>query len=125
MQKENIAVKSIKFVFKETLLDVLHFPIWWYSLGLKKAFYQMTNTITQGNESLGVTIWLKNIFKPMFGQYDWQGRIISFLMRVFQIIFRFILLLFWIIFSVVIFLFWIGLPLFIMFQVLFNFGIFT
>lgn len=33
-------------------------------------------------------VWIKNLFVPMYGQYDWTGRIISFFMRVFVMIGR-------------------------------------
>jgi hypothetical protein len=59
----------------------------------------------------------------MFGQYDWQGRIISFFMRVVQIIARSILLCFWIVFSAAVFIVWIIVPLFIFAQILLNTGI--
>lgn len=39
-------------------------------------------------KSMAVGVWVKNIFVPMFGQRDWQSRIISFVMRVVNIIGR-------------------------------------
>jgi len=84
----------------------------------------MLGTISQGNRELGLTIWIKNIFRPMFGQYDWQGRIISFFVRVFQIIVRFVIFLFWILFSIIIFFLWILIPVFVISMVLFNTGMF-
>ena len=125
MVKENIALKSVKFVLHEILIDIVYWPIWWYTKGAQSAFKKMFNTILQGNEELGLTLWVKNIFRPMFGQYDWQGRLISFFMRLFQIIIRFIILCFWIIFSVIIFFIWMILPLFIVSQILLNLGLFT
>ncbi len=122
MYRENIALKSGKFIFTETIIDVGLFPIWWYTAGVKKAFFRMINTVAQGNQELGLSVWLKNIFKPMYGQYDWQGRLISFIMRFAQVFFRSIILLFWIIFSLVIFLFWLLLPIFIVFQIVLNLG---
>ena len=70
MVKENILLKSFKFIVKDIVLDFLYWPIWWYSAGLIKAFKRMTGFISQGNSELGVTLWLKNIFVPMFGQHD-------------------------------------------------------
>ena len=125
MVKENIALKSVKFVFHEILIDIVYWPIWWYTKGAQKAFKRMLQTIVQGNQELGVTVWVKNLFKPMFGQYDWQGRLISFFMRLIQIIIRFIILLFWIIFSVIVFFIWLILPLFIVAQILLNLGLFS
>jgi hypothetical protein len=46
----------------------------------------------------------------MFGQYDWQGRIISLFMRLFQIIIRSAALLIWLAVCGAIFLLWLALP---------------
>lgn len=35
-----------------------------------------------------IEVWIKNIFVPMFGQRDWQSRLISVCMRLVQIIGR-------------------------------------
>ncbi|MFH0779765.1 MAG: hypothetical protein V1928_02795 [Parcubacteria group bacterium] len=120
MYRENIALKSVKFVLKETVADIVRFPVWWYAAGTKKAFKKMVGSIASGDRTLGLSIWVKNIFTPMFGQYDWQGRIISFFMRLFQIIVRMVLWLLWIIFSAVLFLFWLILPVLIILEILFN-----
>ncbi|MFA5133946.1 MAG: hypothetical protein WC459_04055 [Patescibacteria group bacterium] len=78
----------LKLILIDTVLDVLYFPVWWYSKGmvfsLKWAFREIADT----QNFLGVHIWIKNIFTPMYGQYDIPGRIISFFMRFFQIILR-------------------------------------
>ncbi len=124
MVKENIAVKSFKFVLKDIVLDILYWPVWWYTAGTVKMFKKMLMFIDQGNSELGVTIWVKNIFVPMFGQYDWQSRIISFFVRLFNVIFRAIVLLFWVIIGLIIFLFWVLLPIFLVIMLLLNLGIF-
>ena len=124
MIKENIAQKSFKFLFKEIIFDVFYWPIWWYTGGVKKAWMRFGDSIVNGNRNLGLSVWIKNIFKPMFGQYDWQGRLISFFVRLAQIIVRSIGLVFWIIFSLIIFFVWLILPLFLILQFLFNLGIF-
>ena len=124
MVKENILLKSFKFIVKDIVLDFLYWPIWWYSAGLIKAFKRMTGFISQGNSELGVTLWLKNIFVPMFGQHEWQSRIISFFMRLFNIIFRTFALIFWLIFSLIIFIFWLVLPIFLVIMILYNLNVF-
>lgn len=125
MLRENLSSRLVKFVFSELIADILYWPIWWYSTGLKSAFARMKATIHQGNEELSLSIWLKNVFKPMFGQYDWQGRIISFFMRLAQIIFRLIVFCFWIIFSFIVFLFWLVLPLILLSQIFLNLGFYS
>lgn len=124
MVKENLALKSFKFIARDVVGDIFYWPIWWYTRGLKQAGLRMMSSVDHGNEVLGLSLWAKNLLRPMFGQYDWQGRLISFFVRLFQIIFRAIALLFWMIISMIVFLLWIIIPIFIIFQLLFNSGIF-
>lgn len=46
--------------------------------------------------AIGVRIWVKNLFVPMYGQYNWQGRIISFVFRVVLSLVRIVWLLVWV-----------------------------
>lgn len=98
-------------IFFEAIFDVLYFPVWWYTGGAKHALIWCYGALMSGNASLAPGLWLKNIFVPMFGQYDIQGRIISFFMRLFQVIGRGIALIFWLAVCVVLFAAWLVLPL--------------
>ena len=118
--KDNIATSSLKFVLVDLIGDILYWPLWWYSKGLVKSAHFFINEIRNWEELLGVKIWLKNIFTPMYGQYDWEGRIISFFIRIFQIIFRTILLLMWTIFMLILFLAWIIGPIYVFYQFIDN-----
>ncbi len=124
MIKENLATKSIKFIARDIIFDILAWPIWWYTVGAVKALKRMGNVIAQGNDELALSVWVKNIFTPMFGQYDWQGRIISFFMRLFQIIFRSIVFVLWILVAFIGFVVWLVLPVILIYQILFNLGLF-
>ena len=93
------------------LLDILYFPFWWYTIGAKHALLWCFGLLKFGNENLAPGVWLKNIFTPMYGQYDIQGRIISFLMRLAQIIGRLTALLVWLFFCLALFLIWMIIPL--------------
>jgi len=110
----------IQRLLLEALLDIFYFPIWWYSGGLKTAGGWCWDLLKSGNEGLAPSLWLENIFVPMYGQYDWQGRIISFLMRLVQVIARTIALFFWAIICLALFLIWLALPVVVIFG-LFNF----
>ncbi|MEK7625283.1 MAG: hypothetical protein AAB467_02955 [Patescibacteria group bacterium] len=101
-----------KIVF-EAIIDVVYFPLWWYSFGLFKSAKWCLALFLEGNARLAPGIWLVNIFVPMYGQYDWQGRIVSFFMRLVQIIFRGVALLAWSLVCVALFIIWLGLPLLI------------
>lgn len=97
----------------EALLDILYFPIWWYTGGVWHALLFCANLLKEGNRNFAPGLWLRNIFVPMFGQYDWQGRIISFFMRLAQIIARSVALLVWMLVCWVLFLIWLALPVMI------------
>ncbi len=92
---------------------ILYFPLWWYSVG----FYRFAKRVflfwKEQAYGLAVLIWIKNIFVPMYGQGDFVGRLISFGVRLVQIIARSIILLLWLILCVVLILFWVILPLLI------------
>jgi len=77
-----------KLILIDTILDLLYFPVWWYSGGLVLAFKWVFRGILDMQSFLGIDIWVRNLFTPMYGQVDIQGKIVSFFMRIFQIIFR-------------------------------------
>ena len=94
----------------EALLDIFYFPVWWFSVGIKRATMWCFDILKSGNDWLAPGLWIANIFVPMYGQYDWQGRIVSFFMRLVQIIFRLFGLSLWLIFCLVLFITWIMWP---------------
>lgn len=117
---QNIAFRTIRYVLIDLIGDILYWPVWWYSKGLLKAGLFCLREIKNQEERLGLTIWMKNIFTPMFGQYDIEGRIISFFMRLIQIIARSIFLAVWAAFMLILFTIWIILPLIAGYQLFIN-----
>jgi hypothetical protein len=111
-------------LFRDVLLDIfreiLYFPVWWYSIGLGKVFWAVIQSIKSMEMRLGLKIWIVNIFKPMFGQRDIPGKIISFFMRIFQIIIRGIILIIWCILMLSLIIIWIGLPFVIILGIIIN-----
>jgi hypothetical protein len=95
----------------EALLDVFYFPIWWYTGGVWRALQFCFDMLKEGNDNFAPGLWLHNIFVPMYGQHDWQGRIISFFMRLAQVFARTVALFIWFIVCVIFFLIWLALPL--------------
>ncbi|MFH1291879.1 MAG: hypothetical protein ABIH87_01645 [bacterium] len=95
----------------EAIADLLYFPIWWYGHGSVHAGQWCLGLFMDGNASLAPGLWLKNIFVPMFGQWDWRGRIISFFIRLINIIIRSIMLAVWLVFCMAILTAWLVIPL--------------
>ncbi len=95
----------------ESIIDIFYFPLWWYSKGILYALRQCFGLLKSGNENLAPGLWLANLFVPMYGQFDFQGRVISFLVRLVQIIVRIFGLFLWLIFCSILFLIWLALPI--------------
>ena len=79
-------VSFIKFIITDPILEILYFPFWWYTKGLKNAAFSLRDNVYKLARSLALRLLLANMFKPMFGQYSFCGRIISFFMRVLQLV---------------------------------------
>jgi hypothetical protein len=111
-------------LFKDVFLDlgkeILYFPLWWYSVGLAKTADFCLKSIKSMEMRLGLKIWIKNIFKPMFGQYDIPGKLISFFMRIFQIIVRGLILILWSVLMLTFTCVWICLPIVIILGIIMN-----
>ncbi len=113
----NIIFSTIKYVFKDILLDILRFPIWWYTAGVKRAWKFFIRQSKVGLQAVALKIWFKNLFRPMFGDYSRSGRLISFFVRLVEIFFRTIVFLIWIIVSFILFILWLALPPFVIFMI--------
>ena len=120
MVTKSITMKAVRFILKDVLFDIIYWPFWWYSGGFLRAAKNFRNTIMQGNDELALTIWLKNLFVPMFGDYSWQGRIISFFMRLVQLIARSIFFILWCLVAFMGVILWLVVPFIIIYEVLFN-----
>ncbi|HTW96662.1 MAG TPA: hypothetical protein VMD74_03355 [Candidatus Methylomirabilis sp.] len=100
--------------------DIIFFPFWWYSIGLFRLIIWLKNFIIDREKSLAFLVWLKNLFVPMYGLRDWQGRIISFFVRLVQIIIRGIIIIFWIIVALIIFWLWIIFPVLVIYEIFYQ-----
>ena len=99
------------------ILDVILFPIWWYTEGLRRVSLGLWNNLQDTNLTLSPGLWLKNIFKPMYGQTDFQGRLMSFFMRTVNFIGRSIALVLWFTILMFVLVFWLIIPVFVMFMI--------
>ncbi|HZJ41638.1 MAG TPA: hypothetical protein VFD51_01320 [Patescibacteria group bacterium] len=123
MLKHNFFTYSSQIILK-TIIEILYFPIWWYSLGLIETINKGWRFWLERERSLGFRIWVKNIFVPMYGQNDWAGRLISFFIRLVQIVFRALILLFWLAIYIAIILIWLSFPILLFIALSFQLGSF-
>jgi hypothetical protein len=121
---DNLFFSSLKFVFKDLIWDIIYFPIWWYSLGLKKVVLFCFKEIVETSHRLAIGILFSHLLKPMYGQYDLAGRIISFVFRILQFLWHLLFVFIWIILIFAVLIFWIALPIITVWQIflIFNYG---
>ncbi len=110
MKSIKIANSSLALI-SGIIFSILYFPLWWYGVGFFCFAKRIFLFWKEQALSLAVLVWIKNIFTPMYGQYDFVGRLISFGVRLVQIIIRTIILLFWFLICLVIILLWLAFPL--------------
>jgi len=103
----------LKDLFLDTIGEVLYFPVWWYSRGLKKTAFFCWHKINRGWHILAISIFIKNFFKPMYGQKGWEVYILSTATHFFQLLYRFFLIFLWALFWVFVLLVWILLPVYL------------
>jgi len=101
---------TLKLVVLGTVADFFYTPIWWYTRGLWKQLRGVVGGLQSRQDALAIDVWLKNLFVPMYGQYDLTGRIVSFFMRLVQIIGRGIALVVWSVLLVLWLLVWLVIP---------------
>ena len=85
---QNAGVLAIKYFFADLLGGVIAFPIWWYTFGLKIMLQWLGRSIKLVNQYTAVSVWIKNLFVPMYGETGFAGRVISFFIRLFMILAR-------------------------------------
>lgn len=122
MEIKNPVLYLINILVLE-LKDILVFPLWWYSRGFWNLLLGLKDFLSNAQKSLGLFVWIKNIFVPMYGQGDFSGKIISFFVRLFQIFFRGVFLVIILCFACALVILWLALPAFIIWQIFFQFNL--
>ncbi|MDD2731379.1 MAG: hypothetical protein PHW33_04640 [Candidatus Portnoybacteria bacterium] len=70
-----------RLLFVDLIGSVAWFPIWWYTTGIKRMIQWCLDGLNYRVRQYAFAVWIKYFFVPMYGQYDWQGRLISVFMR--------------------------------------------
>lgn len=109
--KANVFSDTIKFIVSDLILDILYFPVWWYSKGLKKALFFVGRQIKRRSEDLALKILVVNLFKPMYGDYSFSGRMISFFARIVHLAIRLVLMIIWLALMLAVFIVWLVAPI--------------
>ncbi|TAL19334.1 hypothetical protein EPN90_03775 [Patescibacteria group bacterium] len=110
---ESVAGSAMKFVAIDLVADFVFFPVWWYTAGLVRTLRAAGRWLNYGRQIMAVGLWVKNIFTPMFAQYDLGGRVISFFVRVAMILARSVGLAIIAALAVLFILAWLAFPIFL------------
>jgi hypothetical protein len=111
-----LARSAGKAVFGDVLGGILNAPVFWYTRGAIDALKYCSRLIVRRWKTLALGVWIGNIFVPMYGQRDVAGTLISFFMRLIQIIARGIVMILWTILVIILYLFYLAAPVFIIIE---------
>ena len=103
----NYAREETSKIMLSAIGDLWRFPIWWYSEGVRMMAKYCIERVSNTWERLAIGLFIKYFFKPMYGDYSWQGRIISLVMRFLLILYKSFRMIFWATWYLIIFILWI------------------
>lgn len=75
-----------RYLILDVIVDVFRFPVWWYTRGVVHAWVWYRSSVRNTSDALALVVLLKNLGRPMFGDYTKEGRAISFGVRIVQLI---------------------------------------
>lgn len=109
------------YLLREVVFGALYAPIWWYTKGLLETGKQLNQWLKSYARSLAIGIWVKNFFVPMYGQRDWQSRLISMFFRFITIAGKSSVLCVWFVLLFVLFLIYLTLPIAAIYMMVYHF----
>lgn len=108
----------VKNILWAGFLNISYFPIWWYTVGLKKRFLEFIQGMGRLYHNLALKLMITHIFKPMYGEKDWKGRLISFFMRLIILISRLFLFILGFLYRIFLLVLWFILPIISVYQII-------
>ncbi len=121
MKIKQTVLNVFKLIFVDLILEIVYFPLWWYSSGLYEIISFCLRQIKKQWENMSLEIHFKFLFKPMYAQRDFAGRAISFFARLIQLILKLIVFLIFSLIILGIFILWITLPIIVIWQIIINY----
>ncbi len=107
---QSTSSRAALFLLREFIGEVLYFPVWWYSAGLVLTWRSLARQWLAAANRLSLRILLKNMGKPMYGDYTRSGRVISFFFRLILVAARSVVLAVWTLVEVIFLLLWLAGP---------------
>lgn len=103
--------RTLPFILRELVGELLFFPVWWYSRGLRLAWNRMLRQWLGMFDRLGLRFLVINLGKPMYGDYTRSGKVISFFFRIILVGWSLLVLSAWSIWVAGLFLLWPVVPI--------------
>ena len=88
-------VQLIKIVTIDIVYSIVRWPVWWYTQGFWGQLTWVASGMKREWWNLALTAWLKSILTPMYGDYSFAGRAISFVARMVILIYRMVMFIIW------------------------------
>lgn len=98
-------------IFLDLGKEILYFPFWWYSRGVERYCIWAFRRMRRLANILAFGIMLKNIYRPLYGDYSVVGILIGPLIRIFWCALIFLLLLLSLFFFLFLFFVYLDLPI--------------
>jgi hypothetical protein len=67
---------------QEEIVSLFSYPIWWYSTGLTGLVTWIQDGLRYRWRKYALGLWLRHLTTPMYGEYSFLGRVVSFFMRI-------------------------------------------
>ena len=123
MNATRIIPWTFRLLGRDLVWNILMYPVWWYTTGMKRAAEGAVSSVATMSSSMGLPILVKSLFKPMYGQRDIWGRVISFGVRIVHLSILLVMQGIWTLVVVVVALLWPLVPIVVVLQFLFQFQI--
>lgn len=121
--QDNVLVRALRYIGLEFIWGILYFPVWWYTTGTKRMLLFIGREINELAQTLNLKILLKSLFKPMFGDYSREGRMISIFVRFFHLLFLTLTQLVFTVAIIGLLVIWLVLPLIVIYLIFFQFSL--
>ena len=117
---QSIATQGIRIFFVDLIGGLIGFPVWWCTKGLVRWVKGLKRFFNGYRGVLGVGVWVKNLFVPMYGSYDIAGRFISFFVRLAMIVVRSFGWVFLVIITILLFAAYLIVPIIVIGMILYH-----
>ena len=121
--ERSVFIQSIRYIAIDIFGSFIYYPLWWYSVGLKLPAQKFGQNLVFRSHALGLGIQISNLFRPMYADYTFAGRLISFFMRIVLLAYRVSEMLVFSIWYAIALLLWVVMPIAIAVNLLHQFFI--